>query len=660
MGTPQTAPAALHGELSPGIRQAIARGWRLHPLRRRTKLPCLRGWQYHAASDLRQIETWTQQFPACNWGAVAGPDSGFFAVDVDDPDAMRRLEDEYGPVPEGLRNVTSQGYQLIYKWPPDADLRPATNWPRKGIDIRGRDSYIVIPPSVHPSGHMYRYLDDSLPIPACPPWLQALIVSHSQAPAQDRQSAPRRDITAGAPIGKGDRTNRLVSLAGIMNRRGMTHAAVEAALLAENAAKCSPPLPDEKVRAIARDIPARYPNPKSEPEVKPVLKPDLVCLADVEARAVDWLWEPLIPKGMLSMLSGDPGAGKSFIALALAADLSHGKLRDGRTVGPASTLYLSAENPIAQSIRPRFDELGGDAAHFHVLKGTLNSADGEEQHGGITLADISTLEAAISQTDARLVIVDPIQSYLGANVDLHRSNETRPVMDGLSKMAESCGCAILLLRHLSKQSGGKAIFRGLGSIDLTGAVRSEMLVGSLPDDPDARALVHVKSNVGPFSRALGYTIDGDGHFMWTGESRITAADLLAAPAGPADHKLAEASQWLAELLKQGSLEQKEVREQANGAGIAYATLRRAKNTLRVHSYKATMTGPWLWALPEDTHDFPEDAQKQSVSSFGNGRKSTAHDLSGNTRVDGLSPKVLKNPGKATMSIFEGACGGLLQ
>ncbi len=315
------------------------------------------------------------------------------------------------------------------------------------------------------------------------------------------------------------------------------------------------------------------------------------------------------------MLSGDPGAGKSFIALAVAAELSQGRLCDSRIVDPADTLYLTCENPIAECIRPRFDLLGGDPAKLHILRGTRYTVNGEEQLGAVSLADVSTLDAAIVQTQARLVIVDPIQSYFGASVDLHRSNETRPVMDGLAKLAESHGCAIMLLRHLSKQGGGKAIHRGLGSIDLTGAVRSEMLAGSLLDDPEARALVHIKSNVGRLGRALGYSIDSLGRFTWTGESGITAADLLAAPAGPGDHKLAEASQWLTELLRPGEREQKEVRKLAEAAGISIATLRRSKNALRVQSVKAGMSGPWMWSLPEGAHDSPEDAQENGVSTF---------------------------------------------
>lgn len=343
--------------------------------------------------------------------------------------------------------------------------------------------------------------------------------------------------------------------------------------------------------------------------------PDLLCLADVEAKPVEWLWEPFIPARMLTMLSGDPGAGKTFIALSIAADLSRGRLRDSRIVEPANTLYLSVENPVAESLRPRFDALGGDPARFFLLEGKPQfDADGNKHLMAVTLADLPTLEAAIVKAKARLMVVDPIQSYLGAGVDLHRSNETRPVMDGLARLAERHGCAILLLRHLSKQGGGKAIHRGLGSVDLTGAVRSEILAGSLPDDPDARAIVHIKSNVGRIGPALGYSIDGQGSFAWTGESTITAADLLAAPAGP-DGKLEKARQWLMNLLMPGRREAKEIYRLAESEGISKMTLRRARSALGIDPQKNGMSGPWWWALPEGAHDLTEGAQENCVSTF---------------------------------------------
>ena len=326
-------------------------------------------------------------------------------------------------------------------------------------------------------------------------------------------------------------------------------------------------------------------------------RPDLVRLSDVPSRAVDWLWEPFIPARMLSMISGDPGTGKSFIALSVCADLTRGKLRDGRIVDPANCLYLSVENPLPETIRPRFDLLGGDASRLIALQGTIFAKDGEEQRGAITLADTRTLEDAIAKTQARLIVVDPIQSYFGQNVDLHRSNETRPVLDGLSKLAEAHGCAILLLRHLSKQGGGKAITRGLGSIDLSGAVRSEMLAGSLPDDPESRALVHIKSNVGRMGHTIAYLIDDQGRFSWTGESSITTADLLAAPESEARSTVDRAKEWLTDLLRSGSKGTKEIFELAEAEGFKEKTIRRAKNALNIESRKATFGGGWIWWLP---------------------------------------------------------------
>ena len=279
--------------------EASARGWRIHPLRVRSKLPCLKNWQHLATPDIRQIESWAHQYPSCNWGAVAGPDSGFFAVDVDAPEAMMKLEIEFGVVPKGLTNVTARGYQLIYEWPKNADVRPATSLPCQGIDIRGRDSYIVIPPSVHPSGHVYHYSDDSLPIPPCPAWLLDMILKDSQQGAQNRQGTPAVGTVASKPIGEGNRNHTLVSLAGTMQRRGMSLEAIEAALLADNMARCAPPLPEAEVRTIAAGIkryPAGEPNmplPDEWPEPEPLAE-SLPDVAPFDLELMPESFRPLV------------------------------------------------------------------------------------------------------------------------------------------------------------------------------------------------------------------------------------------------------------------------------------------------------------------------------------------------------------------------------
>ena len=595
------------------------RGWPVFPLhsprargcscgRSECESPGKHPWTGHglkdASTDPATIREWWRCWSDANIGIMTGPESGILVLDVDGKrgeESLAHFAHRGFRLPDTYIVQTGGGGQHIYfLWPRGADVRNSQSKIAPGLDIRGKAGYVVAPPSLHASGSHYEVNESSIPPVPCPEWLLSLI--HEAKNTQTRQTALLAGGVKVPPIGKGQRTNRLVSLAGSMHKRGMTPKAIESGLLAENEA-FSPPLPKAKVRVIARDIPARYPKPKPNQEETAQLKPQLVCLGDIEPRAIDWLWEPFIPLRMLSMLSGDPGAGKSFVALSIAADLSRGKLRDGRTVEPATTLYLTIENPTAEVMRPRFDSLGGDPNRLHLFSDT------------VSLADVDALEAAIIEVHARLVVVDPLQSYLGANVDLHRSNETRPIMDRLAKLAEKHCCAILLLRHLSKQGGGKPTYRGLGSIDLTGAVRSEMLAGSLPDDPEARALVHIKSNVGRMGNTLGYSIDGDGRFAWTGESSLTASDLLAVPTGPSDRKLAEATQWLRTELKTGIREQREIQEMAEQAGITYATLRRAKDALHVRSHKAGMGGPWLWAFPEGAHNLPEDAQENNVSTF---------------------------------------------
>ncbi len=165
------------------------------------------------------------------------------------------------------------------------------------------------------------------------------------------------------------------------------------------------------------------------------------------------------------MLSGDPDAGKTFIALAIAAELSNGRVpASGDPCQPISTLYLSRENAPEYVIRPRFDALRGCADRFHLLRGSVEGEGEAAVRTGVTLKDLPLLESALEKTGARFIVIDPIQSYLGADVDAHRSNETRPVMDGLIDLAEKHKACVLVVRHLSKASGGRAIHRGLGSI----------------------------------------------------------------------------------------------------------------------------------------------------------------------------------------------------
>ncbi len=444
------------------VTEASARGWRLHPLKSRSKTPCLRDWQHLATSDLGQIEAWARQFPGCNWGAVAGPESRFFAVDVDAPAAMQRLEDEYSPIPEGLCVVTARGYALIYEWPRDADVRPATKRPCEGIDVRGQDSYIVIPPSVHPSGHVYRYSDDSLPIPPCPAWLLALILGHSQAGAQDRQSSPAAGAVASQPIGKGGRTNRLVSLAGSVHKRGMTPEAIEAALLKENT-QFAPPLPEEKVKAIAHDIPTRYPNPADEGRASGFRLErlgDLLAKPDVPP---DYLVDGLLVRGTVSAVVAKPKVGKSTLARLLCLAVATGKEFLDRSTRQGACIYLAMEER-KEEITADFRAMGADGTEAIDIHADTAPAGA-----------ISALVDLVRNQRPALVVIDPL--FRLAHIrDEKAYAEVYAALGPLIDTARETDTHILVTHHSGKAQKADAIDSPLGSTALGGAVSAVIVL----------------------------------------------------------------------------------------------------------------------------------------------------------------------------------------
>ena len=225
---------------------------------------------------------------------------------------------------------------------------------------------------------------------------------------------------------------------------------------------------------------ATFPTPPTDSTAVTDRQADLVCLSDIEDRPVDWLWQDRLASGTLAMLSGDPGSGKTWVALAIAAALSRGRVPSSRvpvtadTRDPDNILYASAGNEAAELVRPRFARLDGDPARLFLLRGVLSA--GSTQSTSLSLRDTPMLEDALERTHARLLIIDPLHSYLWA-VDRHRANESGRAFDNLARVAEKHRCCILLVRHLRKRGPGQA------SIDLSSAIRTEFLAGSSPDAP---------------------------------------------------------------------------------------------------------------------------------------------------------------------------------
>jgi len=320
--------------------------------------------------------------------------------------------------------------------------------------------------------------------------------------------------------------------------------------------------------------------------------------ADIPPEDIEWLWRPYLAKGKITILEGDPGQGKTYFMLALAASLTQGfTLPDQRgrpgppgESPPQNILYVSAEDGLADTLVPRAIKAGADLTRLYGVRGV--EVDGDLQP--FTLAQISMLSEAVHDLQAQLVIIDPIQAFLGADVDMHRANEVRPLMAALARLAEVHKCSVLIIRHINKSLGGKALYRGMGSIDFTAAARSVLVVAESLEDPSKKIIAQAKNSYAPLGASLIFSITEDG-FAWCGVAKISADELVGQQPAKHQHQRVAAAEWLVECLKDGELPANTIRQEAEANGIAWRTIERAKQEMRVISFKKLDL--WYWKLP---------------------------------------------------------------
>jgi hypothetical protein len=345
-----------------------------------------------------------------------------------------------------------------------------------------------------------------------------------------------------------------------------------------------------------------------EPTLRPAVH-GARCLADVPPRPVDFLWAPYLPIGKLTLLDGDPGQGKSWLTAALAAAGSRGHALPGTgPCEPFSTLFL-CEDEIDAILRPRLDALGADPAAIHA-RDTVN-------HDFLDLstpADIAKLDDMVLAFRPRLLVIDPIQAFLG-RTDLYRPNEVRAALASLLRLAHRRRLALLVLRHITKARTARSLYAGQGSIDFAAAARSVLLAGATPDNPDLHALIHIKSNLSVPGPSLAYRLDPA--FIWQGPTPLSADDLLAPVAPPEDLSAEDEARAFLRALLAGPdpLPARLVLAAARDAAIAPRTLRRAKTKERVRVLRRGF-GPgstWLWALsePAAAHSTDDDTAADS-------------------------------------------------
>jgi putative DNA primase/helicase len=340
------------------------------------------------------------------------------------------------------------------------------------------------------------------------------------------------------------------------------------------------------------------------------MKLNVIRLSDVKEQEISWFWQPYVPYGKIIVLDGDPESGKTFLALKIAAAVTTGGVLPeyglpGQKHKPANVLFMTGEDGLADTIVPRFRKVGGNPENFYVIQGLVHHEEGKDTYSSITLQDIPQFEYAMKTYKPGLLIVDPFSAFLGEDVDLHRDNEMRPVLERIGKLAEKHKCAVILIRHLNK-TNAQAQYRGMGSIAISASARSIMLAtkdprpeellsldaSSIEDSRSRCLLFHVKCNITAKGKSFAYSIGEDG--LRFGTTVDMAPEEALYPS-----KVKTPRQTAAGFLQEFLAEPKpvtEVRAAGRALGFSEATLERASKVLDIAKAPGGFGKGWLWAL----------------------------------------------------------------
>jgi len=318
----------------------------------------------------------------------------------------------------------------------------------------------------------------------------------------------------------------------------------------------------------------------------------LKLYSNVTETPVDWLWYPYIPFGKITLIQGDPGCGKSTLMMNIIAAVSNGSTApDGRKLKkPMHVIYQCSEDGLGDTIKPRLTAAGADCGNVAFL---------DEEANWVTLTDDS-VRRAIADFNAKLLVIDPIQAYLG-EADIASASGMRKVLRQLALWAAMYDCAVVLIGHLNKKSNSKELYRSLGSIDLVAAARSVLHVERAPSDDTVSVIHHVKSSLSPKGRDLCFSIDSNRKLEWLdidpdkfedSDFQNEFQDKLT--------KQARAADILRVMLADGPVAVAEIHTLFSKENISERTIMNTKKMLGVQSVKKD--GGWYWQFPKGTAD----------------------------------------------------------
>ena len=315
---------------------------------------------------------------------------------------------------------------------------------------------------------------------------------------------------------------------------------------------------------------------------------EIIRMSEVDTQTVEWLWKPYIPFGKVTIIQGNPGEGKTTLALCLCAACTNRKpfpLMPEHE--PFNVIYQTAEDGLGDTVKPRLMEAEADLDRVLVI---------DESKQELSLSD-ERIEKAIRQNGARLIILDPIQAYVGEKTDMNKANEIRPIFRRLAEVAERTACAVILIGHLNKAAGGQSAYRGLGSIDFRAAARSVLLIGRVKREPNIRVIVHDKSSLAPEGKPMAFCLDPETGFEWVGEYDITADELLSGAGGNTATKTEQAETLILDLLAdENEMTSEEVMKAAAEVGISERTLKTARRNLETRIEVKRRGNQWYYRL----------------------------------------------------------------